>query len=80
MIRGSKLSTRMKNKKSAFITDKDIVKAYKKLGLSNADDIKKLQELSKKADDKIESKDTWIISDSSSSFKSFNLTKYGKLE
>jgi hypothetical protein len=70
----------MKNKSVTKMTNKDIQSAYKKIASSAGTDYKKLEELSKE-DKKTEvQKSTWIISDLSSSFKTYNTINYGKLE
>jgi hypothetical protein len=60
-----------KNKNTTNITKKNIENVYKKLGLSNEENVKKIKELSRNVEEDQKTKDTWIISDSSSTFPSY---------
>lgn len=60
------------------ISKKEIKELFKKLRVfRNKEQMERLQKLSKQAEEISQPNDTWIVSDSSSNFPSFNLKKYG---
>ena len=67
--------------KNKFLTDKEVKKLLNKLSLDKSKkEIEKIQKIDRQENQETSKDEAWIISDSSSTFQSVNLSKYGKLE
>jgi hypothetical protein len=67
--------------KKKLVTTKEVKKLFNKLGFNESKkEIEKIQEINKQESHDSTKDETWIVSDSSSTFHSVNLSNYGKLE
>jgi hypothetical protein len=69
------------DRKNKLLTNKEIKKLFNKLGVDKSKKgVERIHEINKQESQEFTKDETWIVSDSSSTFQSVNLSKYGKLE